>query len=162
VARRLELTRTREHRRMYALEDVGTLRLDGLFGGGADVAADGRRWRIGRRGLWRSIVVTDAAQADVGAFHARLRGGGTIEWDGREYVLRRASVLRERYALVDGDRELALLDARSWGKRPVAITIDDPSAVDAGLLLFAAFLARKLASDADSAAGSTTAAVTAG
>jgi hypothetical protein len=28
---------------------------------------------------------------------------------------------RERYALADRDRELALLDAKTWGKRPDAV-----------------------------------------
>ncbi len=83
---------------------------------------------------------------------AKLRSGGTLRWGERDLELR-ASLWRERYALADHDTELALLDARSWGKRPVTITIDEPRSVDPGLLLFAAFATRQLASDASASAG---------
>jgi hypothetical protein len=54
---------------------------------------------------------------------------------------------------------LAVLDAKSWGRTPVKVTVDDPGAVDPGLLLFAAFVVRGLAEDASSAAvGASTAA----
>ena len=71
----------------------------------------------------------------------------------RELELRPASAWRSRYALADGDRELAIFDGKGWGKRPVAVIIDDLSAVDPGLVLFAAFVVRGLAEDASSAAG---------
>ena len=51
-----------------------------------------------------------------------------------------------------GDRELALLDGRGWGKRPVRVTVDDLAALEPGLLLFAAFVVHALAEDAGSAA----------
>jgi len=69
--------------------------------------------------------------------------------------LRPASRWRERYALADGDRELAVLDGKGWGKRPVKITTEDPAAVEPGLLLFAVFVVRGLAEDAGAAAAST-------
>ena len=71
-------------------------------------------------------------------------------------MLHRASVWRERYALADGDRDLVLFEARSLGKRPVTVTIDDARTLDPGLLLFGAFVARSLAHDSASA-GSTAA-----
>jgi hypothetical protein len=40
----------------------------------------------------------------------------------------------------------------------VKVTVDDPAALDPGLLLFAAFVVRGLAEDASSAAGGATAA----
>jgi hypothetical protein len=55
--------------------------------------------------------------------------------------------------LADGERELAVLDGKSWGRRPVKVTVDDSDAVDPGLLLFAAFVVRGLAEDAGGAAG---------
>ena len=152
----VELTRTREDRGLYALEGVGTLRLEGLFSTRAVAEAGGRRWEFARRGFWRQLQASDEAGVVVGAFAGRLRGGGTVTWDGRELALRRASVWRERYALSDGDRELALFEARSWGKRPVTVTLDDPATVDPGLLLFGAFVVRSLAHDSASA-GSTAA-----
>ena len=47
-----------------------------------------------------------------------------------------------------------MLEAKTWGKRPVRVTVDDPSAVDPLLLLFAAFVARRLAEDSAAAASS--------
>ena len=98
---------------------------------------------------------SDATGAVVGSFDPRtLRRGGALAWRGREFELRPASAWRERYALADGERELAVLDGKSWGRRPVEVTIDDPNAVDPGLLLFAAFVVRRLAEDAAAAANS--------
>ena len=62
---------------------------------------------------------------------------------------------RERYALADGDDELVLFEARSWGKRPVT-SRSTTGALDPGMLLFGAFVARSLAHDTASA-GSTAA-----
>jgi hypothetical protein len=91
----------------------------------------------------------------VGEFAPRsLRRGGPVRWADRELALRPSSAWRERYALVDGERELALLDAKSWGKRPVRVTADD-GAVEPGLLLFAAFVAGGLAEDAAAALSAT-------
>jgi hypothetical protein len=68
---------------------------------------------------------------------------------------------RERYALADGDREIALLDGKSWGRRPVTITVDEHNALDPGLLLYAAFIVRTLASDDSAGAVAATTAATA-
>jgi hypothetical protein len=91
--------------------------------------------------------------AVVGEFELRtVRRGGVVRWAGRELALHPASSWRERYALADGDRELALLEGGSWGRRPVKVSMDDLDAVEPGLLLFAAFLVRSLAHDAAAAA----------
>jgi hypothetical protein len=155
----LELTRTLGDRRLYALEGVGTLRLEGFASRAATAeAVDGERWRLGRRRFWqRAIQATDRAGATVGEFEPRsLRRGGTIRRAGREFALRPASHWRERYALADADRELAVLDGKSWGRRPIRITVDELEALEPGLLLFAAFVVRRLAEDAaaDAAAAS--------
>ena len=154
----LELTRAPGDRRLYNLEGVGSLRLQGLFSRTAIAGADERSWRLTSTGLWgRRIEVTDAVGVVAGAFEPRgIRRGGVLRWDGRELALRPASSWRERYALVDGDRELALLDGKGWGRRPVKVTVDDPGAVDAGLLLFAVFVVRRLAEDGGSNAAATT------
>jgi hypothetical protein len=150
----LELRRTGGDRRRYALGDVGTLRLQGLFARTATAEADGTRWHIARRGFWgRRIEATDLEGHGVGAFEPRsLRRGGRLRWAGRQFELRPASSWRERYALVDGDRELALLGGKGWGRRPVKITLDHLDTVEPGLLLFAAFVVRGLAEDAGAAA----------
>jgi len=114
-------------------------------------------------GTWRSIGDTlprarmeasDAVGNGVGAFEPRggLRRGGAVLWAGRELELRPASRWRERYALADGDREIALFDGKGWGKRPVRVTVADADGVDPGLLLFAAFVVRGLAEDGGAAA----------
>ena len=121
----------------------------------AIVQAGERSWRVARRGLFGRDA--DAAAADgtpAATFEANaLRRGGTVRWHGDELVLRAASAWRERYALVDGERELALFESKGWGRRPVRISVDDEAALDPGLLLFAAFVVRGLAEDASAAAG---------
>ena len=153
----LELTRTREDRRHYALDGVGALRLEGVFARRATAEAGAATWSLHRVGLWRSgMEATDAMGAVVGTFEPRtMTRGGTLRWGGRELTLRTASMWKERYALADGDREIAVLDAKGWGKRPVRVTVEDVAAVEPGLLLFAAFVVRGLAEDAGATAGAT-------
>jgi hypothetical protein len=160
----LELTRTPGDRRLYTLAGVGTLRLGGFASRTATAEAAGTSWRIARRGFWRRrIEATDATGTPAGEFEPRtLRRGGTVRWGGRELELRPASSWRERYALADGTREIAVLDGKGWGRRPVKVTLDDSDAVEPGLLLFATFVVRGLAEDAGSAAGATAAATTTG
>jgi hypothetical protein len=149
----LELTRSREDRRLYELAGLGTLRLEGPFSRRATAEAGGVAWSLHRVGFWRTAInATDAAGTVVGTFDPRaLRRGGALTWGGRELALRPASAWRDRYALAEGDREIALLDGRGWGKRPVTITVGDPAAADPGLLLFAGYVVRSLAEDSASA-----------
>ena len=156
----LELTRSKDDRRRYELAGVGSLRLEGWMSRAATAEADGRSWRLGRRGVLRAVVeATDAAGTPVGRFMAGgLRRGGTLSWGDRTLQLRPASFWRERYALADGEHELALFDGKGWGKRPVKITVEDPAAVDPALLLFTAYVVRGLAEDANAAAGGAAAA----
>lgn len=151
----LELTRTPNDRRLYVLESVGALRLVGVASRAAMAEADGSTWRFARRRFWeRGIQATDAMGAVVGEFEPRtVRRGGALRWAGRELSLRPASAWRERYALADGDRELAILDGKGWGRRPVKVSVDDLDALESGLLLFATFVVRGLAEDAGAAAG---------
>jgi hypothetical protein len=159
----LELTRTPGDRRLYALEGVGTLRLLGWWARSASAEADGRSWQFARTGFLRTMVAaSDAAGSPVGEFRANgLKRGGTVDWARRGLKLGAASMWRERYALSDGDRELAVIEGKGWGKRPVKVTVGDPGAIDPGLLLFTAFVVRGLAEDASSAAGGATAATVA-
>ena len=151
----LELTRTPGDRRLYTLEGVGTLRLQGFASRSATAEASGRSWRIARRGFWQwRIEAKDTAGTTVGKFEpGGLRRGGTLRWDGREFALRPASGWRERYALGDCERALAVLDGKGWGRQPVKVIVDDSDTVEPGLLLFAAFVVRGLAENASSAAG---------
>ncbi len=151
----LELTRTPGDRRLYVLESVGKLRFSGFASRTATAEAGGSKWRIVRRRFWRRVIqATDEMGSAVGEFEPRgLRRGGTVRWAGRELTLRPASSWRERYALAEADRELAVLDGKSWGRRPVNVTVADAATIEPGLLLFAAFVVRGLAQDAGGAAG---------
>jgi hypothetical protein len=149
----LELTRASGDRRLYLLEGVGTLRLEGLFARAASAEADGIRWRFARRRFGRWFAASDEAGTTVGTFEPRtMRRGGTVHWVGRTFGLRPASSWQERYALAMGDRELALLDGQGWGRRPVKVTVADMTGLEPGLLLFAVFAVRGLAEDAQSVA----------
>ena len=153
----LELTRSTGDRRRYEVDGVGALRLGGMFSRGATAEADAATWAFRRTGFWQTKVeAIDATDNVAGLFEPRrLKRGGELRWGGRELELRPASRWKERYALADGERELAVLDGKGWGKRPVKITIDDPAAVEPGLLLFAVFVVRGLAEDAGAAAAAT-------
>jgi len=154
----LELTRSRADRRLYEVGGVGALRVGGPFSRSATAEAGGTSWTFDRRGFWnRTIDARDAAGAVVGSFDPRtIRRGGTVRWGERELALQPASRWKERYALLDGERELALLDGKGWGRRPVGISVDQPDAVEPGLLLFAAYVVRRIAEDAASTAGAGT------
>ena len=100
------------------------------------------------------IEATDSAGAVVGTFDKRtLRRGGTLRWNGRELALHPDSAWRERYVLADGERELATIEGKGWGKRPVKVAVGELGASDPGLLLFAAFVVRAVTEDAAAAAG---------
>jgi hypothetical protein len=152
----LELTRTPGDKKLYVLEGAGTLRLRGWTGRSAtaETPAGDRSWELVHRGLFRTVLeASDAAGTPIGAYEPRtFRRGGALTWQGRDYGLRAASAWKQRYALTDGDRELATIEGKGWGKRPVRVSIDDPSALPPGLLLFAAYVVRALAEDAQSAA----------
>ena len=160
----LELTRTAGDRWLYALEGVGTLRLHGFASRTATAESGATRWRIARRGLWRRLIeATDGAGAVVGTFEPRgLRRGGSLRWTGRDFELRPASSWRERYALADGGREVAVLEGKSWGRRPVKVAVDDSVEVEPGLLLFVCFVVRGLAEEASGAAGASAGAAVSG
>jgi len=150
----LELTRAPTDRRLYALEGVGTLRLRGLASRSATAEADGTSWQIAHRGFWgRRIEAMDAAGTTVGAFEPNsVRRGGSLRWGTHDLTVRPASSWRERYALADGERELAVLEGKGWGRRPVKVTVPDSGTIDPGLLLFATFVVRSLAEEAGTAA----------
>ena len=156
----LALTRSSGDRRRYDLPGFGTLRLGGWASRWATAEAGDRRWGFARRGLLKSrIEATDPAGTVVGIFEGRsLKRGGTLLWEGREYVLKPDSKWTERYALLDDERRLALLDGKGWGKRPVRVDVDDIGGTEPGLLLFAAFVVRALAEDATASAGGAAAA----
>ncbi len=162
----LELIRTRDDRRLYAVPGVGNLRVGGWLSRTVEASAGGESYTFEKRGiLGRVFTATDRASgAPAGELRPRaIRRGGAIVWRGAEWDLRPAALLRERYALArpGEDRELATVEGRGWGRRPVTIATDDATAIDPGLLLFVVFAVRVLAEDvsASSGAGASTAAI---
>lgn len=155
----LELKRSPDDRRLYALEGVGTVRVEGWRSPRATAETGSRSWHFTRRGFWRRAVeATDAFGGNAGTFQPRGRRrvgrgdrGGTLTWSGREFALRPSGMGRERFALVEGDHEIVVVDGQGWGRQPVRVTADDRTELDPGLLLFSAFVVQGLADDSGSA-----------
>jgi hypothetical protein len=160
----LDLTRSPDDRRRYLLDGVGALRLEGRLARSATAEAATGTWRLGLQGFWRRhVVATDQTGAVEGEFAPRdIRRGGALRWGERELTLHPVSALRERYALAEDGRELARIDGRSWGRRPVTVTLPERDAVEPGLLLFACFVVRHLARNADSSSSASTSAAATG
>ena len=150
----LALTRSPGDHRRFELDGVGVLRLGGWASRWATAEVGEQRWGLARRGIFRPrIEATDPAGNVVGTFAGRsLKRGGTLLWEGHEYVLRPDSRWTERYALFGGEERIALLEGNGWGKRPVRVDVDD-HAIDPALLLFTAFVVRALAEDATASSG---------
>src|SRR4051794_32890134 len=90
------------------------------------------------------------------------RGGRVVLARGGEFGLRPSSIWRERYALLDGEHELATFECSTWGgKRPVRVTVTDGAAPEPLVMLFAGWLVKKFGDDAGAAAGGATVAVSA-
>ena len=131
----LELTRTREDRRLYRLDTVGTLRLTGIWARAAEAETTDGRWRFARRGMWRrGILASDAACNRVASFHPRdLR----LPLDRRSGVL--SSGMRQRLRWV-------------WAEiaAPPVLLLDEPfqNLDAAGVAAAGAILVRRLAEGA--------------
>lgn len=141
----LELTRSPKDRKLYALKGVGQLRLEGLFASRATAEVPDGRWKFDRRGMRGPLRAFDPSGTFTGRFEPRLFGGGTLMWRRHDMAVRRASSENDRYALADGDRELALFDAYSRSKESTRISLERLEDVEPALLLFAAWVVRMLA-----------------
>jgi hypothetical protein len=161
--RELELTRSPNDRRLYSLEGIGTIRRDGgIFSNSFIAEATGHSWRFAGRGfMHRVLEATTPDGRVVGTFIGKeIRKGGRLDWRTRRLALRPASLVREKYALTEGNCDIILFEGRAWGRRPVKVSLLQGDEVEPGLVLFAAFVVNRLAVKASSTAGST-AAVTA-
>jgi hypothetical protein len=152
----LAFTRLPGDRRTYVLEGYGRLRFGSWWQrGGLATAADGRSWQLKRAGWGRRAVATDAAGTEAARFEPKRlgRGGRVLVAGGGEYDLRPSSMWRERYALCEGDQEIATFEASGWGRRrPVKVETADGSAPDPLLVLFTGWLVKTLGDDSSSAA----------
>ena len=149
----LALTRSSGDKRRYELDGIGTLRLGGWASRWATAMAGERKWGLARRGILKSVIqATEPDGTVVGEIEGRsLKRGGSLRWEEHADALEPDSRWKEHYALVDGERRLATLEGKGWGKRPVRVELADDERIDPGLVLFAAFVVRALAEDASSA-----------
>jgi hypothetical protein len=156
----LDLTRADGDRRLYLLQGIGTIRLQGLLMRAATARSADAAWHFARHGFWQRTIQATASNGHVaGTFQPRdIRRGGILHWQAHHYTLRPDSTVRERYALRSDRRELALLEAKGWWgwgtRRPLRLQLPDRAgASDPGLLLFASFIVRTVADDANTTAG---------
>jgi hypothetical protein len=161
-----ELTRASGDRRLFSIPGVGTLRDDGFRAGTTTAtSADGdASWTLSKHGFWRrTIRASDAVGTVIGEFTGRtFSRGGRLWWDGREMTIDATSTWRSRFALVEDGRDLVVFDAKGWGRRPVLMAVEEPGAVEPGLLLFATFVVRRVASDSSSDGGAASTAAMSG
>ena len=146
----LELKRTDDDRRLYALESVGTLRLEGLGGRMATAEAGAESWHITRRGSGGGPFRPRTRRTPWSASSSRAACAvGRASLGGRELELRPASCWRERRPRRRRARACRVR-GRGWAP-PVGAW---PTRVRwSWLVLFAAFVVRGLAEDAGAAAG---------
>lgn len=145
----MELTSDPADGDLWVLEGVGTLRRTGRISRAATAAAGGRAWTIVRFGWVRTgFRAADETGATVGALPgALMRRGETLRWGDRQLTLRPDAARRGGHVLRDGERPLATMAPKREGRRPLDVTVDDPSA-DPGLLLFMAFVVQAYSDDA--------------
>ena len=83
----LELARAAGDRRLYALGDIGTVRLKGWAARAARAEANGRAWEFARRGFWRQELEADRRDRDDGrAVHAARDAAGRSVAVGRSRI----------------------------------------------------------------------------
>lgn len=155
----MKLERSAHDRKTFLLDGVGELRKHGWFSSAATLSDGAREWEIGRRGLRQRVHITDATGGEPATYEPKgvFSRGGTLTMGGQTWELRPSSIWKERYALVQGEQEVATVEASSWSsKKPVTVELEGE--VDAMVLLAACYLV-KLSSDDSSAS---TASVSAG
>ncbi len=145
----MKLTRDSVDGDLWVLEGVGTLRRTGRISRAATAEAGALSWQSVRRGWVRpGFRAADATGAVVGEIKGRfMRRGETLRWADRVLVLRADELRRTGYVLLEGERRLASMAPKRSGKRPLDVTVDDPT-IDPGLLLFMAFVVQAYSDDA--------------
>ena len=145
----MELTCDPADGALWVLEGVGTLRRTGRTSRAANGEAGGRSWKIVRHGWARTgFRAADATGVTVGELKAKfMNRSETLRWWDRELTLRPDGLRRGGYVLLDGERQLATMTPKRERKRPLDVSADDP-ALDAGLLLFMAFIVQAYSDDA--------------
>ena len=121
----LDLKRASGDRRLYMLDGVGSIRFEGLLSRNATTESNGERVRAAASrdgGVPRS---TKRARPSAGS--SREGFGAAVRSRGAS---REASNWRERYALTDGETELATPRRQRVGRRQVAVSIDESAALE--------------------------------
>ena len=161
--RQLELRRVPDERHAYFIDGIGRLRRDGgMFSSSFVGEAAGHSWRFAGRGLMQhTLEATDSNGAVIGRFVPNtIRRGGHLEWGARQLMLNPATRSRDGYVVREEDRDIIRIENRSWGRRPLKLTLIGADPIEPGLVLFTAFVVHRLA-DNDASAAASVVAVTA-
>lgn len=154
----LELTEDPADKRRWTLDGVGELHwAKGMFKNGeASLTAGPTTWTLKRSSLSAKAEALDATGSEAARFEPKgafSRGGEIITPRGT-WALRPASRWKNRYALADGDTELATVETDGWAHRRVTVELADET-VPAELLLLACWLVRGFAEESAAATATT-------
>jgi hypothetical protein len=116
----------------------------------AALEASGGTWQARVAGLLsRRIVATDTVGALAARFTPKLLSrGGNVEVGAWTYTL---GATGRRYVLREREAELVTVCPSASSRRPLTVTLADPRAIDPLLVLFAAFVAHRLAAKEEAA-----------
>ena len=153
------LTRSAEDRRRFELEGYGWLRSEGWLTHKAGAGAtSGAGWRFEPQG-WtggRAEALDATSGLPVGVYRrtGSFRQRGTVTWGARSYELTGVGWAGERFQLSSDGATLVELKVRGWGKKRVALTIDESLDREPGLVLFTCWLVQLLVEQSSAAATS--------
>ena len=123
----------------------------------ADASAltrDGTEWKLERAAMSQKAKALDATGGEAATFEPKgvFKRGGELRTGGHSYELRPASNWKTRYAIAEGERELATLETKGWSQHRVAISLE--ADVPSEVLLMACWLVRSFADDSAAATAS--------
>lgn len=154
----LTLTEDPDDKRRWTLEGVGELRWEkGMFKNGeATLTADGTTWSLENATFSSKATAVDAAGTEVASYEPKsaFKRGGELVVGDRAWALKPAARFKNRYALVDGDTELATIETEGWAQRRVVVELEDPASVPGEVLLMACWRVRGFAEESAGATAS--------
>lgn len=152
----IKLTRSREDKKRYDLEGVGSLRFGGMLSRDTEArTVDGRTWTFHEGGVFGGRKeALGSGDTPIGTFDNTkiMRHGGVLTWEGVEYQVRSSSTWKSRFAMAQGELELVTVEDKGWGKSPVTVRLEDQD-IDRGVLLYFIWLVHKWTEDDSAAAG---------
>ena len=154
----LTLTEDPGDKRHWTLEGVGDLRWEkGLFKNGeARLEASGASWSLERSTFSSKAKALDATGSEAARYEPKVAfsRGGELVVGGRSWTLKPASHWKNRFALLDGEAELATIETEGWAQRKVEVALEQEGAVPGEVLLMACWLVRGFAEESAAATAS--------